>query len=124
MGFEAELRQSDAFSRNEVGEKRWTDLKARIVEHNIRMMAKYYTKIRLTRMAKLLALTEAETEDCLSEMVVAGTVSAKTDRLEGIIDFTEQQDPLENLNDWSSNTNKLMDLVMKATHLINKEEMV
>ena len=58
-------------------------------------------------MAKLLALTEAETEDCLSDMVsaiqlrivstfiyhqvVAGTVTAKTDRLEGIIDFTEQQ---------------------------------
>ena len=31
---------------------------------------------------------------------------------------------LENLNSWSPNTNKLMDLVMKATHLINKEEMV
>ena len=34
------------------------------------------------------------------------------------------QDPLENLNTWSYNTNKLMDLVMKTTHLINKEEMV
>ena len=81
------------------------------------MMAQYYTKIRLGRMATLLALTEAETEDCLSDMVrnlilhytflslhhklwslpkvelqvVAGTVSAKTDRLEGIVDFTEQQ---------------------------------
>ena len=74
--FEKELRDgvegsvaTEVFSRNEVGEKRWTDLKARIVEHNIRMMAKYYTKIRLARMAKLLALTEAQTEDCLSEMV-------------------------------------------------------
>merc|ERR550519_1419349 len=129
--FEKELRDgveggvaTDVFSRDEAGEKRWSDLKARIVEHNIRMMAKYYTKIRLTRMAKLLALTEAETEDCLSDMVVAGTVSAKTDRLEGIIDFTEQENPLENLNSWSCNTNRLMDLVMKATHLINKEEMV
>ena len=28
---------------------------------------------------------------------------------------------LENLNSWSPNTNKLMDLVMKATHLINKD---
>ena len=111
---EKELRDGEegslataVFSRDEVGEKRWTDLKARIVEHNIMMMAKYYTKIRLTRMAKLLALTEAETEGCLSEMVnslcclclfliiiiqvVSGTVSVKTDRLEGIIDFTEQQ---------------------------------
>jgi len=112
------------FSRDEAGEKRWSDLKSRVVEHNIRMMAQYYTKIRLSRMAQLLALTEAQTEDCLSDMVVAGTVSAKTDRLEGIVDFTEQQDPLEALNQWSSNTNKLMELVMKTTHLINKEEMV
>merc|ERR1712106_463074 len=101
-----------------------SDLIHRIAEHNIRMMAAYYTKIRLGRMAQLLALTEAETEDALSDMVVAGTVSAKTDRLEGIIDFTELQDPLENLNQWSFNTSKLMDLVMKTTHLINKEEMV
>ena len=34
------------------------------------------------------------------------------------------KDPLENLNGWSRNTNKLMDLVMRTTHLINKEEMV
>jgi len=122
--FEGELRQTDAFSRTEMGDKRWGDLKNRIVEHNIRMMAKYYTKIRLSRMSNLLALSENETEDCLSDMVVAGTVSAKTDRLEGIVDFTEQEDPLEALNSWSSNTNKLMDLVMKTTHLINKEEMV
>ena len=48
---------------------RWADLKSRIVEHNIRMMAKYYTKIRLHRMCALLALSENETEDCLSDMV-------------------------------------------------------
>jgi len=122
--FQAELRETEAFSKSEMGDKRWGDLKSRIVEHNIRMMAKYYTKIRLARMSNLLALSESEVEDCLSEMVVAGTVSAKTDRLEGIVDFTEQEDPLEALNSWSSNTNKLMDLVMKTTHLINKEEMV
>jgi len=128
--FEQELRDgaagkaTEVFSRAEAGEKRWADLKQRIVEHNIRMMAKYYTRIRLTRMSSLLALSEAETEDCLADMVVAGTVTAKTDRLAGIVDFSEQQDPLENLNGWSRNTNKLMDLVMRTTHLINKEEMV
>ena len=41
----------------------------RIVEHNIRIMAKYYTRITLTRMAELLALPESKAEDCLSEMV-------------------------------------------------------
>ena len=55
----------------------------RVVEHNIRVMAKYYTRVTLKRMAELLALSENETEDFLSSMVVKGTVEAKTDRLEG-----------------------------------------
>ena len=67
--FQAELRETEAFSKSEMGDKRWGDLKSRIVEHNIRMMAKYYTKIRLARMSNLLALSESEVEDCLSEMV-------------------------------------------------------
>jgi len=129
--FEKELRDgvegskaTDVFARDEAGDARWKDLFSRIVEHNIRIMAQYYTRISLTRMAELLALPESQAEDCLSDMVVSGAVQAKTDRLEGIIDFSQQRDPLENLNEWSSNTNKLMDLVMKTTHLINKEEMV
>jgi len=130
--FEKELRDgvegskpTQVFSRDEAGETRWKDLLTRIVEHNIRIMAKYYTRITLTRMAELLALPEEKAEDSLSEMVVSGAVTAKSDRLEGIIDFRDQnQDPLEALNQWSTNTNKLMDLVMKTTHLINKEEMV
>jgi len=130
--FEKELRDgvegskpTQVFNRDEAGETRWKDLLTRIVEHNIRIMAKYYTRITLTRMAELLALPEEKAEDCLSEMVVSGAVTAKSDRLEGIIDFRDQnQDPLEALNQWSTNTNKLMDLVMKTTHLINKEEMV
>jgi len=130
--FEKELRDgvegskpTQVFNRDEAGETRWKDLLTRIVEHNIRIMAKYYTRITLTRMAELLALPEEKAEDSLSEMVVSGAVTAKSDRLEGIIDFRDQnQDPLEALNQWSTNTNKLMDLVMKTTHLINKEEMV
>ena len=49
------------------------DLKSCIVHHNIRtmanirMMAKYYTKIRLHRMCNLLALPEKKTEDCLMD---------------------------------------------------------
>ena len=54
-----------------------------MVEHNIRVIAKYYTRLTLKRMAELLALSENETEDFLSTMVVKGAVEAKTDRLEG-----------------------------------------
>ncbi len=110
--------------RTEGGRKRWDDLKSRVVEHNIRIMAKYYTRVTLKRMSDLLALKESETEEFLSKMVVNKTVEAKVDRLDGIVDFTKSQDPNELLNQWSHNITDLMGLVMKTTHLINREEMV
>ena len=73
-------------------------------------------------------------------------VEAKVDRLEGIVHFVKNQDPNEMLNDWyvfffllfrfnklfiklfsffrSTNISDLMGLVLKSTHLINREEMV
>ncbi len=88
-------------------------------------MAKYFTRIRLGRMAELLGLSVAEAEDALSAMVVSGTVEAKTDRLDGIVEFKKRsQNTNEMLNDWSNSISQLMSLVQKTTHLINKEEMV
>lgn len=110
--------------KSEEGRKRWDDLKNRVVEHNIRIMAKYYTKVTLKRMSELLDLKVEETEDFLSKMVVDKLVEAKVDRLEGIVHFTKNQDPNEMLNDWSTNISDLMGLVLKSTHLINREEMV
>jgi 26S proteasome regulatory subunit N5 len=56
--YEAELRTAagctDIFKEStEDGRKRWSDLKLRIVEHNIRIMAKYYKKIRLSRWVQI-----------------------------------------------------------------------
>lgn len=51
--------ETDAFSIEkypERAEKRWEDLHSRLTEHNIRVVAEYYTKIRLQRMAELLDL--------------------------------------------------------------------
>lgn len=107
----------------EDGEKRWKDFKSRIVEHNIRIMAKYYKRIKLQRMSQLLDLSTDEAEEVLSYMVVNNTIWAKVDRLEGIVNFSAQKHPNEILNDWSRNLNTLMTLVGKTNHLINKEEM-
>ena len=110
--------------KSEDGRQRWEDLKKRVVEHNIRIMAKYYTRVTLKRMSELLDLKVEETEDCLSKMVVDKSVDAKVDRLDGIVHFSKNQDPNEMLNDWSHNISDLMGIVLKTTHLINREEMV
>jgi 26S proteasome regulatory subunit N5 len=110
--------------KTEEGDKRWADLKIRVVEHNIHVMSKYYTRVHVNRMAVLLDLTEAETEEFLSNLVVSKTIEAKIDRLDGTVSFQRPKEPNETLNDWSHNVNALMTLVNKATHLITKEQMV
>uniref|UniRef100_A0A8C9WFN8 Proteasome 26S subunit, non-ATPase 12 n=1 Tax=Scleropages formosus TaxID=113540 RepID=A0A8C9WFN8_SCLFO len=91
---------------------------------NIRIMAKYYTRITMKRMAGLLDLSVDESEEFLSSLVVNKTIYAKVDRLAGIINFQRPKDPNDLLNDWSHKLNSLMSLVNKTTHLIAKEEMI
>ncbi|KAK7822667.1 hypothetical protein U0070_002015 [Myodes glareolus] len=119
-----ETPATDVFSSTEEGEKRWKDLKNRVVEHNIRIMAKYYTRITMKRMAQLLDLSVDESEAFLSNLVVNKTIFAKVDRLAGVINFQRPKDPNNLLNDWSQKLNSLMSLVNKTTHLIAKEEMI
>lgn len=106
------------------GVKRWNDLRSRVVEHNIRVMAKYYSRIRLSRMSALLDLPTNDVEQVLSSLVTKGTVWAKVDRLEQIVNFTPYRDPNEVLHDWSNDLVSLMQHLCRAQHLINKEEMV
>jgi 26S proteasome regulatory subunit N5 len=115
---------TEVFSKSEQGEKHWKDLKTRVVEHNIRIMAKYYQRISIKRMSQLLHLAIEETEEVMSSLVVDKQIWAKVDRLEGVVNFTPTKHPNEVLNDWSSNINKLMASVCKVNHLINKEQMI
>lgn len=56
----------------------------RVTEHNILVVAKYYSRIRMERLAMLLDLPAADSEKHLSDMVVAGHVTAKIDRPAGV----------------------------------------
>ncbi|RKP22223.1 26S proteasome non-ATPase regulatory subunit 12 [Syncephalis pseudoplumigaleata] len=119
------LQQTSMFGAEvDGGEKRWKDLHHRIVEHNIRVVAKYYTRITMVRLAQLLDLDHDEAEEFLCRLVVSKTVHARIDRPAGIITFAASRDPVQILNDWSRDVDRLMDIVEKTTHLINKEEMV
>ncbi|KAL3321188.1 26S proteasome non-ATPase regulatory subunit 12 [Cichlidogyrus casuarinus] len=104
--------------------KRWEDLKSRVIEHNIRIIALYYNRITIKRMSQLLELSEELTEEYLSDLVIKKTVTAKIDRLLFIVNFTEKKAPIDILNDWSHNVNQLMGLINQTSHLINKERVV
>ncbi len=103
---------------------RWEDLRKRVIEHNVRVVAKYYTRIRVQRLCQLLDLSEEETEKYLSELVTAKTVYAKIDRPAGVVSFEKKRDADEVLNEWSGNMKSLLGFLERIDHLITKEEMM
>lgn len=102
----------------------WKDIQHRVVEHNIRVVAKYYTRISMQRLAVLLDLPQDDAETFVSDLVVHKSIFAKIDRPAGVVVFVKTQDPSETLNEWSGNVSQLLDLLEKTTHLIHREIMV
>ncbi|KLJ13685.1 26S proteasome regulatory subunit N5 [Blastomyces silverae] len=103
---------------------RWQDLRKRVIEHNVRVVAKYYTRIQMGRLTELLDLNEEETEKYISDLVTSKTVYAKIDRPARIVDFAKPRDADDVLNEWSSNMKSLLGLLERIDHLITKEEMM
>ncbi|GAA5821937.1 hypothetical protein JCM11251_004787 [Rhodosporidiobolus azoricus] len=121
QGVQGDVEEEEKHAK---GEERWKVLHDRIVEHNIRVVAGYYTRITLPRLASFLSLPVSQTEEFLSKLVTSQTVYAKIDRPAGIVSFVKPKTGDEVLNDWSSDVGKLMGLVEKSCHLIAKEHAV
>ena len=103
---------------------RFEALRKRVIEHNVRVIAKYYTRIRMPRLCELLDLDEEETEKYLSQLVTDKTVYAKIDRPARVVSFAKARGPDEVLNEWSSDMRSLLRLLERIDHLITKEEMM
>jgi len=104
--------------------KRWEDFRKRVIEHNVRVVAKYYTRIQFSRLTQLLDLSEDETEKYISELVTAKTIYAKIDRPARLVSFKKPTDADDVLNQWSGNMKSLLGLLERIDHLITKEEMM
>ncbi|TWU71496.1 hypothetical protein ED733_001694 [Metarhizium rileyi] len=111
-------------SSDEKAHQRWEDLRKRVIEHNVRVVAKYYTRIRMNRLTELLDLAEDETEKYISELVTSKTVYAKIDRPARIVSFAKPRGADDVLNEWSHNMKSLLGLLERIDHLITKEEMM
>ncbi|KAI0314771.1 PCI domain-containing protein [Amylostereum chailletii] len=104
------LRKTEVFKN----EKHWEDLHTRVIEHNVRIIAQYYSRITLARLMSLLDLPAKETEETLSRLVVSGSIWARIDRPAGIVNFRNTRSAEEVMNDWSSDMQKLLGFVEKA----------
>ena len=103
---------------------RFEDLRKRVIEHNVRVIAKYYTRIKMEQLCHLLDLDEEDTESYISKLVTDKTVYAKIDRPAGIVAFAKARNPDEVLNEWSGDMKSLLGLLERIDHLITKEGMM
>lgn len=124
-------------------------LNTRVIEHNIRVLSRYYTEIRTARAADMLGLSVDELEVHLAEMAqpaVYGDVSKRKsaatttedeeagvggttlyiriNRPDGIISFAGPKTAEATLSDWASDITGLFNLMETTCHLINRENMV
>lgn len=101
-----------------------TQLRTRVIQHNIRVLSAYYKKIRLTRAAELLGLTRAEVETNIATLVSERSLYAKVDRPANQVCFAKPKMAEESLSDWAADISELLHLVERTTHLISKEQML
>lgn len=127
--YEATLKDVVALSASEVMSTTTVEwkkaLQQRVTEHNLRVLAKYYSRIHMKRLAELLDMSEDETERKLAAMVSdKKAIWAKIDRPNRIVSFAKPQDADSVLNDWADNVASLLDIVEKTCHLVHRETMV
>lgn len=115
------LRSLSVFSGSKEAEARWKQLHDRVVAYNIRVVAKYYTQIRLSRLAQLLDLPQDKTEEALADLVFKKTIHARIDRPSALVNFQARMSDAEVLNHWSQDMSKLLTTVEKVSHLVEKE---
>ncbi|KAG5514023.1 hypothetical protein PMAC_000645 [Pneumocystis sp. 'macacae'] len=93
------------------------------IEENIRVVSKYYLRIRLNRLNMLLDLDEKETEEYLSNLVTSGVIYARIDRPARTVSFMKPKSVNVILNEWSWNISSLLEKIEKVRQMILKEEM-
>ena len=95
--------------------------KKQLIQHNIRVIAKYYDRILLKRVAQLIGISEEVCETELCDAINQHLVQAKIDRLQGLVNFKQRKNENEILNEWRFDIHRILDLVDHTCNLINRE---
>lgn len=116
------LRTTPVFQKGtEKAELRYTALKNRVIEHNIRVISTYYSRITLPRLQQLLDLSPSETESQLSALVSNKSVYARINRPEQVVTFQKAKKSEEVLKEWSYDVGQLIGGIEKIRQMVMKE---
>lgn len=96
-----------------------------LIQHNLRVVEKYYCRINIKTLSKLIGVPEDRTEQELCDMVVNKRIQAKINRLEWQVTFKKGNTSTEQtLESWNGDIRTLLDKVEQTCHLINREKII
>jgi len=89
------------------------------------VIEKYYSKINISTLSKLIGVPEDRAELEIGDMVVNKRIQAKINRLEWQVSFKKKnQDTNGMLGDWNSDVKILLTKVEETCLLINREKII
>ena len=95
-----------------------------IIQHNLRVIEKYYTRIRLDRLSPLIGVGIDRAEKEIADMVINRRIIAKINRIDGIVKFGKKEFVNDTLNTWNHDIKELLSKIDTTCHLINREKVV
>lgn len=99
-------------------------LRSRCGEHDLMVVSTFYNRVPIARLAELVGLSEAYTEQFLMNLVGNGILFAKMDRVDGLVEFEAKKNTLEVVEYWSDAVEQSVSLLDEVSHLITKEQML
>jgi len=83
-----------------------------LIQHNLRVVEKYYIKIKISTLSRLIGVDEDRAEAEIGDMVVNKRINAKINRLAWQVTFKKKNKNTEGqLDEWNHDIKALLDKV-------------
>lgn len=93
------------------------------IQHNLIIIEKYFSQVRLERIASMVGTDKNEIESELADMVINNYIYAKINRINSTVIFRKRQDTGDKLNDLNYDLTRMLEKIENTCHLIHKENL-
>jgi 26S proteasome regulatory subunit N5 len=124
--FLGQFKSYPAFVKSELvqePEKHFSLFRKYFIQHNIVIFEKFFTQIRLERIAQMVGINKNEVESEIADMVINKYVYAKMNRIQHLVSFKPKQEANDKLDDLNFDLAKMLEKIETTCHLIHKENL-
>lgn len=93
------------------------------IQHDLVIFEKYFSQVKLDRIASMVGTNKAEVETELADMVINNYIYAKINRIGATVNFRKRQDGSDKLNDLNYDLTRMLEKLETTCHLIHKENL-